>query len=115
MFNLDFSQKGLTQVLVNFPASSFRYIPRLPPPPPGARRTTTKLSALSSTRSGGVDGFSFPLSTADEIECLEAAVRQSRRIWEQYVSKCGVLVLRFWLEDVICVGNTLALVNEVLD
>ncbi|XP_052564245.1 uncharacterized protein LOC128092981 isoform X1 [Culex pipiens pallens] len=85
MSNLDFSQKCLTKVLLNFPASSFRYIPRLPPPPPGVRRTTTKLSALSSTRSGGVDGFSFPLSTADEIECLEAAVRQSQRIWEQYV------------------------------
>ncbi|KAL1402693.1 hypothetical protein pipiens_005953 [Culex pipiens pipiens] len=75
---------GMTRSMLTA-TSSFRYIPRLPPPPPGARRTTTKLSALSSTRSGGVDGFSFPLSTADEIECLEAAVRQSQRIWEQYV------------------------------
>lgn len=49
-------------------------------------KSFTRLSTLSTARSTGVDGFTFPLQTADQIERLEAAVREDRMIWNQYVS-----------------------------
>ncbi|XP_062703402.1 uncharacterized protein LOC134285819 isoform X3 [Aedes albopictus] len=48
-------------------------------------KSFSRLSTLSSTRGAGVDGFTFPLQTADEIERLEVAVREDRTLWNQYV------------------------------
>lgn len=46
-----------------------------------------RLSALSTNRSTGVEGFTFPLRTADDIERLETAVREDPKIYHQYVSR----------------------------